>query len=131
MINSKLLLGITFIGVGVFYYIFLPIDKIIDIIKDEYILLSITFCMFGVYLYFKYILKDKLIHPFIPNLNHVDIKSSVIFFLIFEIIDFYTEDGFIGMISLWFMYWVFGVLIYFLTHNINYYKNYKAYQSVL
>ena len=127
MIDSRLLLGLTFIGMGIVYYIFLPIGKIVDIIKDEYILLGITTVMFIGYIYLKIKLKDIKLHTFIPNLNHVNIKSSIMFFLIFEAIDFYTEDGFIGMISLWFMYWVFGVLIYFFTHNINLYKNYKTY----
>jgi hypothetical protein len=27
------------------------------------------------------------------------------------------------------MYWLFGIFAYFLTQNINYYKNYKYYTS--
>ena len=70
-----------------------------------------------------------MLHEFIPNTNHVPIKSTLIFFIIFQIVDYNTENGFIGMIKLWFMYWVFGLLTYYLTHIINYYKNYKAYKE--
>ena len=129
MINTKLLLTFTLFAIGIFYYIFLPFPKIINIVLDEYITISITMVLIVIYQYFKIKLKNKLLHEFIPNTNYVPLQSTVLFFLIFEIVDFYTEDGFIGMISLWGTYWIFGVLIYFATHNINFYKNYKAYKD--
>ena len=73
--------------------------------------------------------EGKLLYEFIPNTNHVPIKSTLMFFLIFQVVDFYYEDGFIGMISQWVMYWSFSILAYFLTHNINFYKNYMAYKK--
>ena len=129
MINSKLLLVITFISICIVYYIIFPVEKILLLIKDEYILYGIIFVLFIIFQYFKIALKDKLLYQFIPNLNYVNIKSSVLFFLFFEAIDYYSEDGFKGMISLWFTYWLYGVLAYFLTHNINLYKNYNAYKK--
>jgi len=130
MINTKFLLTISLFAIGIVYYFIFPTNKIVNIILDEYIIIGITIISIVVYQFFKRHLKGKLVYEFIPNTNYVPIKSTVLFFVIFEAIDFYTEDGLIGMISLWFMYWVFGVLIYFLTHNINFYKNYSAYKRV-
>ena len=129
MINTKFLLAITSIAIAIIYYILLPVNQIVNIILDEYITIGITLILIVIFYYFKIKLKGKLLHEFIPNTNYVPIKSTIIFFLIFQVVDFYSEDGFIGMIKLWFMYWVFGVLAYFLTHNINFYKNYKAYKD--
>jgi len=129
MINSKLLLFITFIIVAITYYMLFSISLILTIIKEEYITMLIIFLMMVIYFYFRYKLKDKLLYEFIPNINYVSLKSSILFFLIFEVVDYYSEDGLIGMIKLWFAYWLYGVLAYFLTHNINFYKNYKAYQN--
>jgi hypothetical protein len=39
------------------------------------------------------------------------------------------EDGFIGMISQWFLYWVMGIIALLLMQIINYYKNYKLIQQ--
>ncbi len=130
MINTKFLLTISLFAIGIVYYFIFPTNKIVNIILDEYITIGITIISIVVYQFFKRHLKGKLVYEFIPNTNYVPIKSTVLFFVIFEAIDFYTEDGLIGIISLWFMYWVFGVLIYFLTHNINFYKNYSAYKRV-
>lgn len=129
MINTKFLLTITLIAIGIIYYIFLPTNQIISIVFDEYITIAITIILMIVYLYLKRKLKGKQLFEFIPNTNYIPIKSTLIFFLIFQIVDFYSEDGLIGMVKLWFMYWIFGLLAYFLTHNINFYKNYKAYKE--
>jgi hypothetical protein len=51
------------------------------------------------------------------------------FFLIFQVVDYYMEDGFIGMISQWFLYWVMGIIALLLMQIINYYKNYKLIQQ--
>ena len=39
--------------------------------------------------------------------------------------DYYYEDGFRGMISQWFLYWIYGIIALLLIQAINYYKNYK------
>ena len=130
MIESRFLLFITFIGMFTIYSIVFPTYKIIDIIINEYILIIVTFIVMIVYVRFKRKLKDLKIYELLPNINHVSLQSSIAFFVLFEAIDYYSEDGFRGMISLWFMYWVFGVLIYFITHIINLYKNYQAYKHI-
>jgi len=100
---------------------------IIQIIKNEYILLIIIFLLFSIFLYFKLKLKKFDIIPFLGNINKVPLIQSILFFLLFQIIDYIYEDGFISMIKLWFMYWLFGVLAYLLSNNINYYKNMQFY----
>jgi len=129
VINIKFLLLATLVAVGIMYNYLFSLDEIRQIIFDEYISICITILLFFVSLYFRYKLKDKLLCQFVPNLHYVPIKSSIYFFIFFEIIDYYSEDGLIGMIKLWFVYWVFAVLFYFLTHNINYYLNFKAYKN--
>jgi len=128
MIDTRFLLFITAICIAIVYYILFPLDQIIDIIFDEYITITIMIASIVGYIYFKTKLKGKLLREFIPNTNYIPIKSTILFFLIFEIIDFYMEDGLKGMIKLWFSYWVFGVIAYFVTHNINFYKNIQAYK---
>jgi len=128
MINTKFLLIISLFAISIVYYFLFSSFKIFTLIVEEYIFIGITFLMWIIYRYFKFILNGKQLFEFIPNTNYIELKSTVIFFLIFEVVDFYMEDGLIGMISLWFSYWLFGVLAYLLTHNINFYKNYKAYQ---
>ncbi len=81
-------------------------------------------------LFFKNRLDSVSLIQFIPNTNTVALKSTIIFFLIFQVVDFYYENGFIGMISQWFIYWLFGTLAVLLTTNINYYKNYQYKQSL-
>ena len=128
MINSRFLLFLSSLAIGIVYYFLFPIDTIKDIILDEYITIMIALISMVVFFILKLKLKDKLIFEFIPNTNYVNIKSTFLFFLFFEMIDFYFEDGYIGMIKLWFSYWVFGVIAYFVTHSINFYKNIQAYK---
>jgi len=128
MVNTRLLLSVTFLVVcGVYYWLF-SFDEIKKIVLDEYILLSIDFSLILGYFWLKFKLKDKQLYEFIPNTNYVPLKSTILFFIIFEIVDFYSEDGLIGMIKLWFMYWLFGILTYFLTHIINLYYNHKTFR---
>jgi hypothetical protein len=125
MLNIKVLLLITLICITTIYYIFLTPEVIYKIIVDEYIFLGIMILLSIVFFYYKIKLKDFIIVSYLPNLNHVDFKTTFIFFLIFQVVDFYYEDGFIGMISQWFIYWVFAVIAWLLTNNINFYKNYR------
>ncbi len=129
MIKINLLLILTLFAIALVYYMFLPLDKIIFLLKDEYIIYIINILLLVGFIYQKIKLKGLKILEIIPNLNYINIKSSIIFFLIFQVVDYYYEDGFIGMISQWFSYWLFGVLAYFLTHNINLYKNILYYKT--
>jgi len=128
MIHTKYLLWFTLPIIFLTYYIFLPDIKIFTIIYDEgwsflFVALSII-----IYLILKNKLKNKDIFELVPNLNLVPIKQTLGFFLVFEIIDFYFEDGFIGMISLWLMYWLFAFGIYFAMNAFNLYRNLQVYK---
>jgi hypothetical protein len=119
---------LSFIAIFFVYSIIFTPSEIIQLITGEYIVISLNIIMIGIYFYFKNKLKYQQIYDFVGT-NQLNIKSIIIFFLIFQVVDYYYEDGIIGMISLWFMYWLFGIFAYFLTQNINYYKNYKYYTS--
>ena len=130
-INSILLLLCTFIVITLSYYYIFDINEIISIIKEEYILgffVILSFVLLS-YLYFKLNKYDIL--PFIPKLGKVPILQSIVFFAIFEIVDYYYEDGIIGAIKLWYMYWLFGILSLNLMYVFNYYKNLKFYNLKL
>lgn len=127
-IKIKNLLILTLIPIAIFYYIFLTPKVIVEIIKDQYIFMGIILILSISLLYFKIKLKNLQLISYIPNTDTVPLKSTIIFFVIFQTIDFYSEDGFIGMISQWFIYWVFGVLAWALTNNINLYKNFRFYK---
>ena len=126
-INVKLLLTLTLICLFIIYYIFLDIQTITTIILDEYILLSVVTAFTFILIYFKIKLKEYIIMDYLPNIKTVSLKQSSILFIIFCIIDFYDKDGLIGMIKLWFMYWLFAIVSWQVMNIINYYKNYKFY----
>ncbi|RXJ86374.1 hypothetical protein [Arcobacter sp. CECT 8985] len=129
MNNQKNLFISTFIVMICTYLYIFGEEKTINLISKEYIyiiaftIVSLTFC------FFKFKLKDFQVVEFIPT-NNVSLKSTVIFFIIFEIYDYFSEDGFKGMISQWFIYWILGVTILILTHTINYYKNYQILRKI-
>ena len=129
MINSRFLLGITFVSISIIYYFLFTLNEIIEIVKDEYIVILIAFFMICIYVFFQKRLQGKILYEFIPTSEYVSIKSTIVFFVIFEAIDYYYEGGFVGMVKLWVSYWFFGVIAYFLTYNINFYKNYIAYSK--
>ena len=129
MINTKFLLQTTAISIATVYYFVFPVNKIVNIIVNEYIMILLTILALIIYLYFKRKLSGKQLYEFIPNTNYVPIKSTLVFFVIFQVVDYIYEDGIIGVISLWFMYWIFGLFAYYLTHIINFYKNYQAYKK--
>ena len=128
MINIKVLLAISLLMMSIIYYMFLTNLQIIEIVESEYILISINLILLISLIYFKNKLKNLTLLEFIQNTNSVTLKSTIFFFLIFQVVDFYYENGFIGMISQWFIYWLFGILAVLVTSNINYYKNYKFYK---
>jgi len=126
-IKIKTLLMISMLGIIIVYYTFLPTDEIYKIVTGEYIVASVGAILIAILSYFKYKLKGFNIISYIPNTHSVDLKSTIAFFLLFQAIDFYYEDGFIGMISQWFIYWIFGLIAWVVTININLYKNYRFY----
>ena len=130
-ISSQLVLIISFFTICLSYYYLFSIKEIIDIVKEEYILsfFVILFSILHFYAYFK--LKDYDILPFIPKLGKLPIKQSIFFFIVFEVIDYIYEDGVIGAIKLWYMYWLFGILSLNFMYLFNYYKNFKFYNLKL
>jgi len=129
-IDTKLLLALTLIAIAIVYYIFIPYDTFIELLKDEYILISFIVLFLAIFIYFKIKFLKLDVLPFMGNIKQVSLLQSAIFFIIFEVIDFIYEDGFIGMIKLWIMYWLFALLAYFIMNNINYYKNMKFYRFI-
>lgn len=127
-INIKKLLIATLFAITITYYIFLTPEAILNIVKEEYIFLAISLVLFSVFTYYKVKLKDFTLISYVPNINNVDLKTTLVFFLIFQGVDYYYEDGFIGMISQWFTYWVFGVIAWLVTNIINFYKNHYFYK---
>ncbi|MBU3013697.1 hypothetical protein KO488_02930 [Poseidonibacter lekithochrous] len=109
--------------ISVYLYVFGQ-EKTIELIKEEYLfilaLLPITLTL----LYFKMKVKGKDLIDFNKN-NSFSLKNTIVFFLIFQVVDYIGEDGFIGMISMWFLYWIMGLIALLIMETINYYKNYK------
>ena len=127
-IGIKKLLLLALIAISIVYYIFLTPENIYKIVTEEYLMLGIALFLYVIFIYYKVKLKDLTLISYVPNLNDVDLKTTLIFFVVFQIVDFYFEDGFIGMISQWFVYWVFALIAWLVTNNINFYKNFQFYK---
>lgn len=123
MIKQLALFSLTLISIIVIYIFLLGQSKTIEIIKNDYLYLLSLIPMGLIYLYFRLKLKDYELIDFNKNAN-LSFRTSIIIFLVFEVIDYIQEDGFIGMISQWFFYWVMSIIALVLVENINYLKNY-------
>lgn len=124
MINTKNLFILSFIGIIATYLFVFGQEKTIELLSSEYLLCLALLPLVIAYTFFKIKLKDFEIIDFIPN-SKLSLKSSLGFFLVFQVIDYFYEDGLIGMISQWFLYWIYGIIALLLMQVINYYKNYK------
>lgn len=123
-ISTRNLFILSFIAIiSVYFYVFGQ-EKTIELIKEEYLFILALIPITIAYLYFKIKLKGKELIDFNKN-SAISLKSTIMFFLIFQVVDYIAEDGFIGMISMWFLYWIMGVLVLLVMGIINYYKNYK------
>lgn len=122
--STRNLFILTFIAMITTYLYIFGLDETIAIISEEY--LSITGLVVSciALLYFKFKLKNYKLMDFTAN-NQFSLKSTIVIFLIFQVIDYIYEDGFIGMIKQWFLYWILGLIALALTETINYYKNYR------
>lgn len=123
MIKQLALFSLTLISIIVIYIFLLGESKTIEIIKNDYLYLLSLIPMGLIYLYFRLKLKDYELIDFNKNAN-LSFRTSIIIFLVFEVIDYIQKDGFIGMISQWFFYWVMSIIALVLVENINYLKNY-------
>ena len=122
--KSSNLFSFTFIIIIASYLAIFGQDKTIEMIKTEYMFILALIPLILVLIFFKFKLKDYELLDFNKN-NTPTLKSTLGIFLIFQVIDYISEDGFIGMISQWFLYWVMGLIALLLLENINYYKNFK------
>ena len=120
------LFTVTFIAIIVVYLFVFGESKTIELIKTQYLYILGLIPLGLIFIYYRFKLKDYEIIDFNKNAKF-SFSTSVIFFFIFQIVDYIQEDGFIGMISQWFFYWVMGIIALFLMEIINYYKNYKVY----
>ena len=120
------LFTVTFIAIIVVYLFVFGESKTIELIKTQYLYILGLIPLGLIFIYCRFKLKDYEIIDFNKNAKF-SFTTSVIFFVIFQVVDYIQEDGFIGMISQWFFYWVMGIIALFLMEIINYYKNYKVY----
>ena len=114
----------TFIGIITIYFFIFGENKTLEMIKDEYLYILSLIPLGATFLYFRIKLKDYEIIDFNKNSNF-SFQTTVMLFLVFQVIDYIVEDGFIGMISQWFLYWIMGIIALLLMEIINYYKNYR------
>lgn len=123
MIKQLNLFTVTFIFIICVYLFLLGESKTIEIVKNEYLYLLSLIPLGLIFLYFKFKLKDYELIDFNKNSN-LSFQTTVLLFVVFQVVDYIQKDGFIGMISEWFFYWVMGLIALFLVENINYLKNY-------
>lgn len=122
--STKNLFLLTLISIITVYLYIFGQEKTIEMIKNEYLFLLGLIPLFLTYIFFKIKLKDYKILNFNSN-SQLSLKTTIIFFLVFQIVDYFSYDGFIGMISQWILYWIMGLIAVLILENINYYKNYK------
>lgn len=128
MANPRNLFILTFIAVISTYLIVFGEEKTITMITNEYLFILALVPITLVLLVFKSKLKGYELIDFNQK-NTFSLKSTIGFFLIFQAVDYFYEEGFIGMISQWFLYWIMGLIALLLMQMINYYKNYKLIQQ--
>jgi len=121
----KLLFLFSFIAIVITYSVFLGEVKTIGLFIDEYLFILALIPLWIISFYYKRKLKNIEIIDFNANGNFT-LKSTILFFLVFQVIDYISENGFIGMISQWFLYWVMGIISFMILNIVNYYRNYKV-----
>ncbi len=120
----------TFIAILITYSIFLGNVKTILLLLDATTYILVAIGLSFVLWYYKRKLKTVEIIDFNKNSN-LTFQSTALFFLFFQVIDYIYEDGFIGMISQWFFYWIMGIIAFIVITIMNYYKNMQYYKQVL
>lgn len=120
------LFTVTFISIIAIYLFVLGENKTMEIIRTEYLYILSLIPLGLVFFYFRLKLKDYEIIDFNKN-TKFSFSTSIVLFLVFQVVDYIQQNGFIGMISQWFFYWLMGIVTMFLMEIINYYKNYKFY----
>ena len=129
--NSKqvhLLFLLLLLGIFATYSIFFKKITTIGLVIDEIPTLGLLLIIAISSFLYKRKLKGYPIVDFQKE-NSMSLKNLVLFFLVFQVIDYVFEDGFDGMISMWFSYWVFGYIAFFVLNIMSYYKNLKLIKS--
>jgi len=130
LINIKFMFLLSFGVMVITYFIFLPFPSIINILLNEYIAIFVMIVLLIIYSIYKQKLANKVLYKFIDNLDQMPMRQTLIIFILFQCYDFYTEQSFVGMISLWFMYWIYGICANLIMNIINLHQNYNAYKKV-
>ena len=125
MINNKLLFASTLVAIFTIYYFVFGIYRTIQIVTAEYLLILLIAPILLAISYYKRKLKYFEITDYIKD-SRPTLKSTIIFFLVFQVVDYYYEGGFEGMLKLWFVYWIYGIIALLVMRVINYYKNYRV-----
>lgn len=123
MIKPSYLFIASLISIITIYLSILGQEKTIELIKKEYLFILGLLPLTLVLIFFKIKLKSYQIIDYTKNT--IPLKQTIVIFLIFQVIDYIYEGGFIGMISQWFLYWIMGLIALLVIENINHYKNYK------
>jgi len=118
----KYLFFFSLIGILLSYSFFLGSFKTVNLITDEYIFIAIVLILWIIGLFLKQKLKGIIDFH---SQGNITLRTTIGFFLVFQVIDYIYEDGFIGMISQWFVYWIMGYLVFMVLTIVNYYKNIK------
>lgn len=129
MIKPLYLFALSLAAILITYFTVLGTPKTLELLEEQSLFvlgLGILSCAL---FFFKFKLRHYETHDFFPN-NTLSLKSTLIFFLVFQVVDYIFEDGFIGMISQWFLYWVMGMLALVLMQTINGYKNYALLKKI-
>lgn len=123
--TAKNLFVLAFIAIIATYLFVFGQDKTIEMIKEEYLFILALVPISLALVFFKIKLKNYRLRDFNQN-NTFSLQSTIGFFLIFQVVDYFSEDGFIGMISQWFLYWIMGLIALLLMEAINYFRNYQV-----
>ena len=123
-----LLFLVSIFGIIVTYSLFFKKITTIGVIIDEIPYIGILIIITIASLLYKRKLKGYPIIDFQKE-NSMSLKNLVLFFLVFQVIDYIYEDGFRGMISMWLSYWVLGYIAFFILNIMSYYKNFKLIES--
>lgn len=122
--STRNLFILTLIAIVATYIYVFGQDKTIEMIKEQYLFALALIPLSLAFVFFKVKLKAYELTNFNQNSN-LSLKTTVLFFLVFQVIDYISHDGFIGMISQWILYWIMGLIALLLIENINFYRNYK------
>ncbi len=120
----KLLFLASFAGMMAVYFSVLGEYKSVSLILDEYLFIMIALGLFIVSFFYKRKLRGIEVVDFNAGSN-LTLRNTILLFLAFQVMDFIYEEGFLGMISQWFIYWIMGVIMVIVLDIINSYKNLK------